>query len=76
MMIPRGWALTTEPYGGVAEISLGRDGKSGDPVARIMSIFQDPNGTDFSTITGITKRGRKLYLGCLHCDYLGAISLD
>ena len=76
MMIPRGWAPTAEPYGGVAEISLGGDGESGGPVARITRIFQDPDGTDFSTITGVTERGGKLYLGCLHCDYLAVVSLD
>jgi hypothetical protein len=41
MMIPRGWAPPAEPYGGVVEISLGGDGESGDPVARITRIFQD-----------------------------------
>jgi hypothetical protein len=76
MMIPRGWAPAAEPYGGVAEISLGGDGESGGPVARITRIFQDPDGTDFSTITGVTERGGKLYLGCLHCDYLAVVSLD
>jgi hypothetical protein len=76
MMIPRGWVPAAEPYGGVAEISLGGDGESCDPVARITWIFQDPDGTDFSTITSVTNSGGKLYLGCLHCDYLGVLSLD
>ena len=76
MMIPRGWAPAAEPYGGVAEICLSRDGESGDPVARITRIFQDPDGTDFSTITSVTNRRGKLYLGCLHCDYLGVLSVD
>ena len=41
MTKPRGWAPAAEPYGGVAEISLGGDGESGDPVAGITRIFQD-----------------------------------
>ena len=41
MTKPRGWAPAAEPYSGVAEISLGGDGESGDPVARITQIFQD-----------------------------------
>ncbi len=73
MMMPRGWAPAVQPYGGVAEIRLGG---GDDPAARITRIFQDPDGTDFSTITGVTERGGKLYLGCLHCDYVGVVSLD
>ena len=69
MMIPRGWAPAAEQFGGVVEISLGKDGESGDLVARITRIFRDPDGTDFSTITSVTKRGGKQYLDCLHCDY-------
>jgi hypothetical protein len=76
MMIPRGWAPAAKQFGGVVKISLGRDGESGDLVARIMRIFQDPDGTDFSMITGVTERGGKQYLDCLHCDYLGVVSLD
>ena len=60
----------------MVKISLGGDGESGDLVARIMRIFQDPNGTNFSTISGGTERGGKQYLDCLHCDYLGVVSLD
>ena len=69
MMIPRGWAPAAEKFGGEVEISLGKDGESGDLVARITRIFRDPDGTDFSTITGVTERGGKQYLDCLHCDY-------
>ena len=78
MTKPRGWASGAEPYGGVAEISLcGGDGGANEYLAaRITRIFQDPDGADFSTITGVTERGGKLYLGCLHCDYLGVVSLD
>ncbi len=60
----------------MVKISLGGDGESGDLVAQIMRIFQDPDGTDFSTITGVTERGEKQNLECLHCDYLGVVSLD
>ncbi|KAL3777949.1 hypothetical protein ACHAW5_008352 [Stephanodiscus triporus] len=74
MMIPRSWSPPLEPYGGVAEIFVGDD-ENGGP-ARITRIFQDIDGRDFSTITGVTEHDGKLYLGSLHADYVGVVSLD
>ena len=77
MMIPRSWSPPAERYGGVAEIYVGDDDENGSgPTPRITRIFQDVDGRDFSTITGVTEHGGKLYLGSLHADYVGVVSLD
>ena len=44
--------------------------------ASITRIFQDPDGRDFSTITGVTEYDGKVYLGTLHGNYVGVISLE
>jgi len=72
MVIPRNWTPKPEPYGGVAEIQLGDDGKA----TAIVRMFQDPDGRDASMVTGVTEFGGKLYLGSLHNDYVGVLSLD
>jgi len=72
MMIPRTWSPQPEPYGGVAEIHPGDDSSP----ARIVRIFQDPNGKDMSFITGVTEHEGSLYLGSLHNNHVGVLSLD
>jgi len=72
MMIPRTWAPSLEVYGAAAEIHPGDE----NTPARITRIFQDPDGRDMSMITGVTEHEDKLYLGSLHNNFVGVVSLD
>lgn len=72
MGLPRAWLPPPEPYGGAAEVYPG----GGDGPARVRRVFQDPDGRDVGMITGVTERGGKLYLGSLHNDFVGVVSLD
>ena len=72
LMIPRTWAPKEKPYGGAAEIHPGNETSP----ARIIRIFQDPDGRDISMVTGVTEHNGKLYLGSLHGNYVGVISLE
>ncbi|KAL3811847.1 hypothetical protein ACHAXA_009206 [Cyclostephanos tholiformis] len=81
MMIPRSLSPKMEPYGGVAEIRIvdmddENDGRPRSVSASITRIFQDPDGRDFSAITGVTEYDGKLYLGTLHGNYVGVVSLE
>lgn len=72
LMMPRNWTPHTEPYGAVAEIHPGDE----NVPARILRIMQDPDGRDVRMITGVTEHGGKLYLGSLHNNCVGVVSLD
>lgn len=72
MMTPRTLSPPPEHYGGAAEIHPG----DGDNGARIVRVFQDPDGVDMDFITGVTVHERKLYLGSLHNNFVGVLSLD
>jgi len=72
MMMPRNWTPDTEPYGAVAEINPGDENMP----ARILRIMQDPDGRDVRMVTGVTEHGGKLYLGSLHHNCVGVVSLD
>jgi len=72
MMIPRTWTVKAVAYGGVAEIHVG-DGVS---PSRITRLFQDPDGRDLSMVTGVTEHMGKLYLGSLHNNYVGVLTLE
>ena len=72
LMIPRTWSPQPEPYGGVAEIHPGDEGSP----ARIVRVFQDPTGQDMSFVTGVTEHEGSLYLGSLHNNHVGVLSLD
>ena len=72
LMIPRTWAPKEKRYGGAAEIHPGNENSP----ARIIRIFQDPDGRDISTVTGVTEHNGKLYLGSLHGNYVGVVSLE
>jgi sugar lactone lactonase YvrE len=73
MMLPRMLSPPAQPYGGVAEIQPGD--KNNIP-AFITRLFQDPDGRDFTMITGVTEHEGKLYLGSLHANYVGVVSLS
>jgi len=72
MALPRAWGPKPEEYGGAAEIHPG----DADSPARVLRTFQDPDGRDVGFVTGVTEREGKLYLGSLHSDYVGVLSLD
>mmetsp|Transcript_8156 Transcript_8156/g.17625 ORF Transcript_8156/g.17625 Transcript_8156/m.17625 type:complete len:461 (-) Transcript_8156:201-1583(-) len=74
LIIPRTWSPKPDKYGGVAELHPGNE-KDGVP-ARILRVFQDADGRDVSMITGVTEHDGKLYLGSLHNDFVGVLSLD
>eukprot|EP00585_Thalassiosira_rotula_P018078 CAMPEP_0196194836 /NCGR_PEP_ID=MMETSP0912-20130531/155_1 /TAXON_ID=49265 /ORGANISM="Thalassiosira rotula, Strain GSO102" /LENGTH=436 /DNA_ID=CAMNT_0041467181 /DNA_START=1 /DNA_END=1311 /DNA_ORIENTATION=- len=72
MMMPRNWTPDAEPYGAVAEIYPGDENMP----ARILRTMQDPDGRDVSFVTGVTEHGGKLYLGSLHSNSVGVVSID
>jgi len=72
MMIPRTWAPKPVRYGAAAEIHPGNE----NTPARILRIFQDPDGRDMEMVTGVTEHEGKLYLGSLHSNCVGVVSLD
>ncbi|KAL7540492.1 hypothetical protein ACHAXR_013440 [Thalassiosira sp. AJA248-18] len=72
MMIPRSWTPKPQHYGAFAEILPGSDNTN----ARILRLFQDPSGRDAEFVTGVTAYEGKLYLGSLHNNYVGVVSLD
>ena len=71
LMLPRNATPDAESYGGFAEIDPG----STNSQARIISVIQDPDGSDIKFITGVTEFGGKVYLGSLHNDYIGVYDL-
>ena len=72
MMLPKALAPKVKQYGAAAEINPGDE----NTPARIIRIFQDPDGRDISTVTGVTEYDGKLYLGSLHGNYVGVVSLE
>ena len=72
MTIPRAWAPKEIRYGAVAEIHPGDENSP----ARITRIFQDPDGRDVSMISGVTEHKGNLFLGSLHGNYVGVVTLD
>ena len=71
LMLPRNATPDAEHYGGFAEIYPG----STHSHARILRVFQDPDGSDIDFITGVTEFDGKVYLGSLHNDYVGVYDL-
>ena len=72
MVIPRTWAPKAESYGAVAEIDPGR----GERRPRVVRVFQDPSGKDMQMLTGVTEHDGKIYLGSLHNNHIGVLTLD
>ena len=71
MMIPRTWAPKAVSFGAVAEIHPGNE----EVKAHIVRVFQDPDGKDMSMVTGVTERDGKVYLGSLHNNHVGVLTL-
>eukprot|EP00548_Thalassiothrix_antarctica_P012985 CAMPEP_0194172294 /NCGR_PEP_ID=MMETSP0154-20130528/6772_1 /TAXON_ID=1049557 /ORGANISM="Thalassiothrix antarctica, Strain L6-D1" /LENGTH=508 /DNA_ID=CAMNT_0038884915 /DNA_START=94 /DNA_END=1620 /DNA_ORIENTATION=+ len=65
LLLPERFAPSVDahPYGAVAEINIA----DGLPV----SLYQDPSGTDISSVTGVTVHDSKLYLASLEHNYIG-----
>jgi hypothetical protein len=72
MMLPKSLAPKVLQYGAAAEIHPGDENSP----ALIIRIFQDPDGRDVSTVTGVTEHNGKLYLGSLHANYVGVVTLE
>jgi len=72
MIIPRTWAPRAEAYGAVAEIDPGR----GERRPKVVRTFQDPSGKDIQMLTGVTEHDGKVYLGSLHNNHIGVLTLD
>lgn len=72
MMLPKSLAPKVKQYGAAAEIHPGDENSP----ARITRIFQDPDGRDVSTVTGVTEHDGKLYLGSLHANSVGVVTLE
>jgi len=72
MIIPRTWAPRAEAYGAVVEIDPGR----GERRPKVVRTFQDPSGKDIQMLTGVTEHDGKVYLGSLHNNHIGVLTLD
>lgn len=72
LMVPRNWIPAPQLYGGAAEIHPG----DGNTPARIIRLFQDPDGRDVRMVAGVTEHKGNLYIGSLHSNFVSVVSLD
>jgi len=76
MTVPRKLAPKTKKYGGVIEVSVHVNARNGSVSVKAFRYLQDPKGADVATVSGVTYRDRKLYLGTLTNEYIAVYTLE